>query len=211
MDIVIFKVNPLSVNSYLLVSGNECVFIDPGFYTDEEKAKVALFIEKNNLIPKMMIATHLHIDHIMGAKFLKEKFGIPFLAHKEEEFMLEKIVERAKFYLNLDVEQPPNLDGYLSENQNVKFGETKLEILETPGHSPGGISILNRKEKVVFTGDTLFKGTIGRTDIPGADFDLIMKSIKQKLFKLADDFTVYPGHGQPTTIGTEKRTNPFLI
>lgn len=187
----------------------ECIIIDAGCYFDEEKSALVEFIKKNNYRLTRIVNTHCHVDHILGNAFLIKTFNIPFEASRGDEFLLENAVEHGRLF-GFEVEQPPSVTDYLDEPAEVKFGNTVLKVLNVPGHSPGHIALYCEKEKFVITGDALFNGSVGRTDLPGGDYNTLIASIKNKLLTLNDDVTVYPGHGPSTTIGRERKTNPFL-
>jgi len=185
----------------------EAIVIDPGFDRDGEAEEVLKFIEQNGLHVKYVINTHGHADHTAGNGIIKKATGAPILIHEDDAIMLGPIAKTFSRVFGLRVTSP-TADRTLRDGDVIHVGCIKLVVLHTPGHSKGGISLLG--ENFVFAGDTLFAGSIGRTDFPGASFEEIMQSIKTKLMTLPDSFKVYPGHGPPTTIGEEKRYNPFL-
>jgi len=185
----------------------EAIVIDPGFDREKEAEEVLTFIEQNGLNVKYIINTHGHADHTAGNGIIKKATGAPILIHEGDAIMLTPIAKTFSRVFGLRVTSP-QADGTLHDGDVIQVGCIKLVVLHTPGHSKGGISLLG--ENFVFVGDTLFAGSIGRTDFPGASFEEIMQSIKTKLMPLPDRFTVYPGHGPPTTIGEEKKHNPFL-
>ncbi len=186
------SVGPLGTNCYILGSEKTLAgaIVDPG--GDEEN--IVDQVTSKKLEIKYIINTHAHMDHIHSNEYIKKIYSCPIYMHEKDEELLP-------------VGFPPP-DKKLKEGEEIKLGNLSLLILHTPGHSPGGISIV--VEKNVFTGDALFAGGIGRTDLPGGDYDLLIQSIKKKLLTLPDDFTVYPGHGPSSKIGVEKRENPFL-
>lgn len=200
---------PFEVNTYLVYNDNngikEGFIIDPG---GREK-KIEEIIKKENVVLKFILNTHCHIDHVIMDNYFKEKYGIKIIAGKEEEYILKNLREQAE-YLGFDFTGDVKIDEYLKENEVINIGEINILPIFTPGHSPGSVSFLVN-EKYLFSGDTLFKNTIGRTDISGGSSEQIISSIKNKLLKLADDITVLPGHGEPTTIGYERKFNPYLI
>lgn len=185
----------------------EAIVIDPGFDKDKEAEEVLKFIEQNGLHVKYIINTHGHSDHIAGNGITKKATGAPILIHEDDAIMLTPVAKTFSRVFGLRVTSP-QADRTLRDGAVIQVGRIKLVVLHTPGHSKGGISLLG--DKVVFTGDTLFAGSIGRTDFPGASFEEIMQSIKTKLTTLPDHFKAYPGHGPVTTIGEEKKHNPFL-
>ena len=185
----------------------EAIVIDPGFDRDKEAEEVLGFIEQNGLHVKYIVNTHGHSDHIAGNGIIKKATGAPILIHEDDAIMLTPVAKTFSRVFGLHVTSPP-ADRTLHDGNIIQVGRIKLVVLHTPGHSKGGISLLG--EDFVFTGDTLFAGSIGRTDFPSASFEEIMQSIKTKLVTLPDHFKAYPGHGPVTTIGEEKKYNPFL-
>jgi glyoxylase-like metal-dependent hydrolase (beta-lactamase superfamily II) len=204
-----FTFNPFMENTYVLFDETgECVIIDPGCVEKDEESELVEFIESNKLIVKQLINTHCHIDHVLGNAFVKRKFNVPLLIHPIEEAMLRAVKSYASNY-GFSQYQESTPDSFLNEGDQVVFGNQKLEILFVPGHSPGHIAFYDAATKIVIGGDVLFENSIGRTDLPGGDYDTLINSIHQKFFTLPDDVTVYCGHGSETSIGFEKRTNPF--
>jgi len=205
-----FVVNPLQENSFVLSDETgECFFVDPGFYYDEEYVEVEAYISDNNLVPKHISNTHCHFDHIMGVERLRKTYNIPFRAHSEDDFWVTKAVEQGDMF-SIKVQPVSPIDSYLTENEKVKFGNSELQVIHIPGHSRGHVVFYSEKNKLLIAGDVLFYGSIGRTDLPGGDYNTLITAIKQKLFLLPDDTKVYCGHGPETTIGFEKNNNPFL-
>lgn len=202
--------NDFSENTYVIFDEtNEAVIIDPGCFYEKEKNALVQYFERKNLKPVKIINTHCHIDHVLGVDFLKEKYGIEFYASKKDEYIFDFLLVSAKMY-GLAVDKAPKIDKYIAEGDIISFGNSELKILDVPGHTLGHIAFYSEKEKFVITGDVIFKDSIGRTDLPGGDLDILLDSIKNKLFLLGEDFTVFPGHGEPTNIGTEMMHNPFL-
>lgn len=185
----------------------EAVVIDPAFDRDEEAEKFLEFIDKQNLHVRYIVNTHGHPDHIAGNGIIKKATGAPILIHENDALMLANFAKGFSRAFGVHVTTPP-ADNTLRDGDVIKFGRIKLKVLHTPGHTKGGISLLGDDD--VFSGDTLFAGSIGRTDFPGGSFEEIIHSIKTKLLTLPDHVEVYSGHGPPTTIGAEKRYNPFL-
>lgn len=210
IQIEAFTFNPFQENTFVLYDETkECVIIDPGCYSDSEKSELADFIEKNELKPVHLLNTHCHIDHILGNKFISEKYGLlPQFNEKEVEILLATTAYGPSMGIHVDASPIP--ENYLDEGDIVKFGNSQLEIIFTPGHCPGEICFYHTGQKFVIGGDVLFYGSIGRTDLPGGDYASLINSIKTKLLPLGDDYVVYPGHGPETNIGLEKRQNPFL-
>jgi hydroxyacylglutathione hydrolase len=211
MKTEIFPVNPFEMNCYVYhdESSGEGVIIDPGAYTHEEKEDILYHIRSNNITIKYIINTHGHIDHIMGNKWAKEQFQVPILMNKDDMPLLEKSVEQGSMY-GIAVPNTPNPDKYLCEGDTVTLNNCTLDVIHTPGHSPGSVSLVDEKNKTIFAGDVIFHNSIGRTDLWMGNMDTLISSIKDKLFNYPDDFIIYPGHYEQTTIGEEKAFNPFL-
>lgn len=205
-----FVFNPFQENSFLLYDETgECIMIDMGSYTVEEKKEVLYFLENNKLDPVMIANTHCHVDHILGNSFFKNKFRLKVAANKEDEHLLVNAVEHGKIF-GFEVESPPGIDVYLKEGDKLTFGSSFLEVFHVPGHSPGSIAFYSREDNFVISGDVLFNGSVGRTDLPGGDYNTLMDSIKGKLMVLPPEVVVYTGHGPETTIGNESDSNPFI-
>ncbi len=205
-----FVVNPLGENSYVMYDETrECIFIDPGFYYEEEFQEIRDFIAENNLTPVKIVNTHCHFDHIMGVEFIRNEYGIPFEAHADDAFWVERVVDQGRMF-GFEINPVNPFDSFLTENEKVKFGNTDLQVFHVPGHSLGHVCLYNSDAGVLVAGDVLFYGSIGRTDLPGGDYQTLISNIKNKLFALPDETVVYCGHGPETKLGFEKRTNPFL-
>jgi glyoxylase-like metal-dependent hydrolase (beta-lactamase superfamily II) len=204
---------PFEVNTYVVFNETvnatggkkEGFIIDPG---GQEK-KIEKIIQDENIDLKFILNTHCHIDHVLMDNYFKEKYGIGIIAAKEEEYILKNLKEQAE-YLGFEYAGDVLIDRYLKDDEVIGLGGINIRPIFTPGHSPGSISFLVNG-KHLFSGDTLFRNTIGRTDILGGSSEQIIDSIKNRLMKLADDVKVYPGHGEPTTIGYERKFNPYLI
>ena len=205
-----FVFNPFQENTYLLYDETgSAVIIDPGCYSKSEEESLVNFIEENNIKLKRNLNTHSHIDHILGNLFISEHFNIPVESHKDDEFLIINAKEHGASF-GINVEKPPFPTRYLDEGMQIRFGNSVLDIIHAPGHSPGSIVFYNKTEKFMIVGDVLFNQSIGRTDLPKGNYDLLINSITTKLFPLGDDMDVYSGHGAPTTIGQERISNPFL-
>lgn len=187
----------------------ECVIIDPGCYDDAERKTLLNFIEKEGLKPQRLLNTHCHIDHIFGNKLISESFELPLEAHEKEAAVLASGPKLANLYA-MQYSESPQIGRFLSEADTISFGETQLDIRFTPGHSPGSIVFLHNESRTVIGGDVLFFDSIGRTDLPGGDHETLINSIHEQLFVLDDDWTVHCGHGPSTSIGRERRYNPWL-
>lgn len=202
--------NPFQENTYILYNqAGEAVIIDPGCYTQSEIDEVKWFVDSNNLAVKYLILTHGHIDHILGIAALKGLYGAESMIHADDLPLIEVSPKHALMF-GLDFESAPKIDKSLKEGDKVTFGNSTIEIIHTPGHSKGGVCFFLREEKILFSGDTLFNGSIGRTDLMGGSQETLIESIIHKIFPLGDDVVVYPGHGNSTTIAHERKNNPFL-
>jgi len=205
-----FTFNPFQENTYVLSDeSGECIIIDPGCYDAEEKEELAIFIDSKGLKPVKILLTHAHIDHVLGINFLAGKYGLPIVMNSIETELLKSASIYGQMW-GIQVEPAPDPQEFLKDGDTFTFGKTELEVLFTPGHSPGSLSFYHRPTKQLIAGDVLFYGSIGRTDLPGGNFETLEKSIRTKLYTLEDDVIVYSGHGQSTTIGHEKHTNPFV-
>jgi len=204
-----FTFNAFGENTYVLYDETrECVVIDPGCYERSEKEELSDFIQESNLKVVLLLNTHCHIDHVLGNAYVKEKYGVPFYIHELEAPVLRAVVNYAPIY-GFPQYQEASPDHFLQLGTSVRFGQSELEVLFVPGHAPGHVAFVNRAQRLCIGGDVLFKRSIGRTDLPGGNFNTLIGSIHTQLFPLGDDFIVYPGHGESTTIGEEKRFNPF--
>ena len=204
-----FVFNPFMENTYVLFDEtNDCIIIDPGCIEKDEENQLNDFIQNNHLTVKQLINTHCHIDHVLGNAFVKRKFNVQLSIHPVEEPMLKAVKTYASNYGFFQY-QDSTPDSFLNEGDQVVVGNQKLDVLFVPGHSPGHIALYHSSTKILIGGDVLFENSIGRTDLPGGNFDTLITSIHQKFFSLPDDVAVYCGHGPETNIGFEKRTNPF--
>ncbi len=203
--------NPFQENTYVLYDETgECAIIDPGCYEPHEKIELEDFINTNRLRPVRLLNTHCHIDHVFGNKFVSETYEISLEIHRGELPVLEAVPQVSSFY-GIPMGDPSPMPGrFIEEGEIISFGNTKLKALYTPGHSPASLSFYCEASKFVIAGDVLFKESIGRTDLPGGDFDTLIRSIRKQLLPLGDEVNVHPGHGLSTTIGYERKYNPFL-
>lgn len=210
MNLAIFTFNPFSENTYILYDDTkQCVIFDPGCSNIEEQNHLVDFIESNNLTPVKLVNTHCHIDHVLGNKFVSEKYNLPLISHEGEKVVLAMQPQISSMY-GIAYDPSPEITEFLEDGDTLKFGDTILEVLFTPGHSPASISFYNKETGIIIGGDVLFQGSIGRTDLPGGNFETLAKSIREKFYVLPDDVVVYSGHGPSTTLGVEKKTNPFV-
>jgi len=205
-----FTFNPVRENTYILFDETgECVIIDPGMYDAEEQNAVVNFIKEQKLKPVLLLNTHCHYDHVFGNKFVFDNWGLKPQFHKGELYVLQAIPGYVP-QMGLHYELSPEPEVFLEETGTVKFGNSQLELIFAPGHSPAHLCFYAAADNFLIGGDVLFYSSIGRTDLPGGNHSQLINSIKNNLFILPDDCRVYPGHGQSTTIGFEKLHNPFL-
>lgn len=205
-----FTFNGFQENTYILYDETkECVIIDPGCYTNEEQQELSNYIDHNGLKPVKLLNTHCHIDHVLGNNFVAKKYKIGLEMHEKDLPTLHATPEYGHLY-GFNIDKSPEPTVLLNEGDTVKFGNSELDVVFAPGHSAGHIVFIANKEKFIIGGDVLFYGSIGRTDLPGGDYDTLINSIKTKLLPLANDFKVYSGHGPATSIGFERDNNPFL-
>ena len=198
-------VGPLQVNCYVVADDEgRAIVIDPG----GDPQRILTVVKEKDLLVEHIVNTHVHFDHILGVEEVRLATGADFLIHKEEIAVLDAAKELSGSFMGYRVEVP-EVGGNLKQGDMVQAGALRFEVLFTPGHTPGGISLL--VEDSAFTGDTLFAGGVGRTDLPGGSWEQLMESIRHRLLPLGDDVKVYPGHGPFTTIGKERRSNPFLV
>jgi glyoxylase-like metal-dependent hydrolase (beta-lactamase superfamily II) len=211
MKIIRLVFNPVEVNTYILADeSGDCAVIDCGCYDQHEFAELTDLLSKEKLKPVLLLNTHCHLDHIFGNGFMLEKFNLRALIHEEDEKNRKNAVNHALMF-GLSMDAPPEPGGYLSAGQKLAFGSTELLTLHVPGHSRGSVAFYSEKDHAVFTGDALFSGSIGRTDLPGGDFRTLISAISTRLFTLPRNTEVYPGHGEKTTIDSEMKTNPYFV
>jgi glyoxylase-like metal-dependent hydrolase (beta-lactamase superfamily II) len=210
MKIYKFVFSPIDVNTYILAddSGN-CAIIDCGCYDKKENEILEKFIKDKNINPVLLLNTHCHLDHVFGNKFILEKYGLRTYSSELDE-MNRKSAKQHALLFGLTMDEPPEPAGFISDNQIVTFGSEKLLALHVPGHTSGSLAFYSEKNGCVFTGDALFAGSIGRTDLPGGNYDTLTASITTKLFVLPPATVVYSGHGNETSIDKEMKTNPFF-
>ena len=205
-----FTFNPVQENTYVVYNEKgHCCIIDPGCYFASEEQELKNFIEQNHLQPVYLLNTHCHLDHIFGNNFIYKTYGLTLWLNKLEKPVLEYGPASGQLWQmpfdNYDAEL-----NFLDEGDTIRLDDDQLEVLFTPGHSPGHVSFYSRENKFVISGDVLFEGSVGRTDLPGGDFNILQESIRTKLYTLPAETIVYPGHGDTTTIGDEMKTNPFV-
>ena len=205
-----FVCNPYQENTYILFDETkECVIVDPGMYTGAEQNTVLKFIADEQLKPVLLLNTHCHIDHVLGNKLICDTFNLRPQFHEGELPLLTAVPSYAPAQ-GFNYEVSPLPETFLPESGTIHFGQSELEIIFSPGHSPAHLCFYSKADKFLIGGDVLFYGSIGRTDLPGGNHAQLLKNIREKLFSLPDDCTVYPGHGPETSIGFEKQHNPFF-
>jgi len=210
MEIFRLLFSPIQENTYILADqSGECAIIDCGCYDRDEFSRLTGLIEEKKLKPVLLLNTHCHLDHLFGNGMILETYNLATLCGREDEKNRENSVNYAIIF-GLSIEKPPKPEGYLTDGQKITFGVTELTALHVPGHSPGSYAFYCRNDNVVFTGDALFKSSIGRSDFPGGDHETLINSIKNKLFVLPPETVVYPGHGDQTTIESEIKNNPYF-
>lgn len=210
LKIELFTFNPFGENTYVLSDEtNQCVIVDPGCYTMEEKEELSRYIADNGLKPVKILLTHAHIDHVLGINYLTGKYNLPIVMNEIEVELLRSAAVYGQMW-GIQVEPSPEPTSFLKEGDIFNFGNCNFEVYFTPGHSPGSLCFLHRESLQLLAGDVLFNESIGRTDLPGGNFETLERSIKEKLYTMDDKVIVYPGHGPSTTIGHEKQHNPFV-
>ena len=210
MNIAKLVFNPIMENTYIVWDDTkECIIIDAGNFSAREDAQLTDFISERGLKPLMAVNTHGHFDHAMGVGYLKETYGVKFACSSKDQFLVDSAQQSGAMF-GVKCAPVPAIDIDLDKMGEIAFGATKLRVIKTPGHTPGHVSLYNEEQKVLFTGDTLFRESIGRTDLPGGDYSWIMTSILEQLVPLGDDVEFYPGHGDKSTIGHETLYNPFV-
>ncbi len=210
MKIASFTFNPIGVNTYLLIgNNNECVVVDCGCSSQTEMQRLQGYIQQNELTPTLALNTHAHIDHICGVNLIKEQYNIPWALHPEDNAVLQLAGVSAQMF-GLPFDEIPTIEVPLHDGQSIELGGEEIKIIHTPGHSVGSVCIYIPSSQALITGDTLFKQSIGRTDLPTGDYDILMASIKEKVLTLPHTTTIFPGHGEHSTLATELSTNPFI-
>lgn len=202
--------NPFMENTYIVADETkECVIIDPGCHNERERLQLQQVIEANGYTPVRLLNTHCHIDHFPGNKFVCDTYNLLPEFHEIEYQVMKGALDYQSFF-GMSLEESPAPKNYLKEGDVITFGNSSFSVLFTPGHSPGHLAFYCRPENKIFSGDVLFQGSVGRYDIPGASGEVLYKSLTEKMMTLPDEVVVYSGHGPETTIGQERRSNPFL-
>jgi hydroxyacylglutathione hydrolase len=210
LQIKSFVFSPLYENTYVLYDETkEAVVIDPGCLNQSEKEELRTFIDDAQLKVKAVLLTHAHLDHVFGVAYVKRIYSVPVYMHKLEIPILADVENRCKQW-GIPGYEPVEADNFLEEGDTFSFGNNTLDIIHVPGHAPGHVAFIAKSNNLIMGGDCLFHHSIGRTDFPGCSHADLINSIKTKFFTLPDNYVVYAGHMQPTTIGEEKLNNPFL-
>ena len=212
MNIARFEFSLFGINTYVVYdpTSKKAAIVDPGMINTEEEEALSRFLEKNSLVVTNIIDTHLHIDHAIGVAYAKKKYGVPLAGHREDAFLGDRLRQQAEAFGIKEKVEDVAIDTFVEAGDKIKIGNGTLEVLHVPGHSPGSIALYDRDGGFVITGDALFQGSVGRTDLPGGNGNTLIKSIRDNLLTLPDSTVVYPGHGPSSTIGREKTANPFL-
>ena len=211
INVQVFTCNMLQENCFVVSDETkECAIIDCGAFYQEERDMIIDHIKKNQLIPKHLLATHGHLDHNFGNSCIQKEFGLTPKVHHKDKLLMESIKQQAQLLLGLDLteEQPKDID-YLTKDDIIEFGNQRFTIIETPGHTPGSVFFYNEKEHIAFSGDTIFKRSIGRTDLEGGSMFQMIQTLRF-VSQLPDKTILYPGHGESTTIGDELNSNPYI-
>ena len=210
MEIKRVVFNPFRENTYLVWDDTkECIIIDAGNMNAGENRILAEMIQARDLKPVMAVNTHGHFDHVGGVKWLKDTYGVAFACSSKDQFLIDSTAGGMVY--GIQCNEVPAIDIDLDAVEDIRFGNTLLRVIKTPGHTPGHVVLFNAEDKSLFTGDTLFRESIGRTDLPGGDYSWIMKSILEQIVPLGDDVAIYPGHEDSSTIGHEVLYNPFIV
>lgn len=210
-QISVFCFNPFQENTYIIshLHSKNCWIIDPGCYTRQEEQRLFDHIRNAGLKPLKLLNTHCHLDHIYGNKAVAGQYGLELGIHEKEKPLLDAAPMAARMF-GAKIPEPLQPAYYLNPGNTLELDDVTFDILFTPGHSPGSVCFYNREERYAIVGDVLFNGSIGRTDLPGGDHDTLLKSIRTQLYVLPDDTEIFNGHGPSTTVGEEKRSNPFV-
>ena len=207
-----FCFSPFQENTYVIAdeATREAVVIDPGCYDQAEKEQLARYVADQKLTIRYLLLTHAHLDHVFGAAFVKRTYGVAMYLNEKDLPILDDVANRCQLY-GLRGYEPAERDHNLAGGDVIRFGSTVLEVVETPGHAPGHVAFINHADRYVIGGDVLFRGSVGRTDLPYGNHNTLINSIQTQFYTLPDDYVVYAGHMEPTTIGHEKRTNPYTV
>ena len=210
LNVKTFSVNPLQENTYVISDEtHECVIIDCGAFTPDERYEISDYIDTEGLKPVALLATHGHLDHNLGIGYIFEKYQLKVTLHRGDERLLREMKIQGESMFGFIVDFTPQIETFVNDGDEIHFGNHTLRCIVTPGHTMGGLSFYRAEEQALLSGDTLFRLSIGRTDLPGGSMFMIINSLRQ-LCQLPDDTTVYAGHGPSTTIGYELAHNPYM-
>ncbi len=209
MPVKMFTFNDFQENTFVIYSNGEAIIVDPGCAYPHEEQTLKKFIEENGLHVKAIVNTHCHLDHVVGNPWAVETFNVPLFIHEQDLFLL-KAAPQVGMMWSFPVPEQPKPDVFLDEGDVIKVGNEIWRVIHVPGHSPGHIALYNPETKQIISGDVIFAGSIGRTDLPGGDYTTLMNSVI-KILNLGEDITIFPGHGPTTTTTAERQANPFVI
>jgi len=209
LNVAKFTFNPFQENTYVVHDGSQAILIDPGCWNSAEEHELESYLTENALTPVRLVLTHAHLDHVFGNAWVHKRYGLAPWMHKADVPLLERAPRQGEVY-GVPCDPSPAPEGLLEPGDSITIGSDELRVLFVPGHAPGHIALYSEAQGFVINGDVLFMNSIGRTDLPGGDLETLLRSIREELFPLGDAVKVYCGHGPETTIGQEKRSNPFL-
>jgi hydroxyacylglutathione hydrolase len=209
LSVAKFTFNPFQENTYVVHNGSQAILIDPGCWNSSEEHELEQYIDVNGLTLERLVLTHAHLDHVFGNAWVHKRFGLPPWMNRADLTLLGMAPRQGELY-GVPCDPSPDPEGFLEAGDTVRIGSDELRVLFVPGHAPGHIALYCDAGRFVICGDVLFMNSIGRTDLPGGDLETLLSSIRNVLFPLGDDVKVYCGHGPDTTIGQERRSNPFL-
>lgn len=209
LKVASFTFNPFQENTYVVHNGEQGVLIDPGCWNTAEERELEAWFRDNGIAPVRLVLTHAHIDHVFGCSWAHEALGLLPELHRADLSLLRAAPRQGQMY-GVPCEPSPEPEQFIEGGSRIALGDDALQVLFVPGHSPGHTALFSEGQRFVIAGDTLFRDSIGRTDLPGGDTETLLRSIREELFPLGDDVTVYSGHGPETTIGRERLSNPFL-
>ena len=209
LSVAQFTFNPFQENTYVVHDGSQAILFDPGCWNTAEERELEAWFRDNALTPIRLVLTHAHIDHVFGCAWAHKTYDLLPELHRADFVLLKAAPRQGQLY-GVHCEPSPEPEHFIEPGDTIKLGSDELKVLFVPGHAPGHIALFSEKDRFVIAGDVLFRDSIGRTDLPGGDMDTLLRSIREQLFPLGDDVTVHCGHGPETTIGREKKKNPFL-
>ena len=209
LELGVFTFNPFQENTFVVHDGAQAILIDPGCWNAAEERELESWLAKNALTPVRLVLTHAHIDHVLGCAWVHRRYGLLPELHKADLPLLHAAPRQGDLY-GIPCEASPEPAHFIEAGDVIHLGDHELQVLFVPGHAPGHIALFSEKQRFVISGDVLFRDSMGRTDLPGGDEPTLLKSIREVLFPLGDDVKVYCGHGSETTIGRERKMNPYL-